>query len=78
MKEERKAISELIEVSINHIETASNKLNTMKSTRFEFDSLEELDKFKADRLDLEAEVNIFCDLLKSLKEAEEFIEYIAI
>lgn len=64
----------MIEEAIKHMEKSEATLNELNKT-IEFETLEELDRYKGDVLDAEAERDIFTDLLKVLKEAREFCEY---
>lgn len=67
----------MIEEAIKHMEKAETTLSELDKIT-EFETLEELDRYKGDVLDAEAERDIFTDLLKALKEAREFCEYIDI
>lgn len=64
----------MIEEAIKHMEKAEATLNELNKT-IEFKTLDELNRYKGDVLDAEAERDIFKDLLKALKEAREFCEY---
>lgn len=64
----------MIEEAIKHMEKAEATLDELNKT-IKFETLEELNRYKGDVLDAEAERDIFTDLLKVLKEAKEFCEY---
>ena len=66
--------NEMINKAINHIENANAELKRLESIT-EFETLEDLDRYKHDKLDAEAKRDVFTDLLHSLKEALEFEEY---
>lgn len=64
----------MIEEAIKHMEKAETTLDELHKIT-EFETLDELNRYKGDVLDAEAERDIFTDLLKILKEAREFCEY---
>lgn len=64
----------MIDEAIKHIEKAETTLEELNKVT-EFKTLDELNRYKGDVLDAEAERDIFKDLLKVLNEAREFCEY---
>lgn len=64
----------MIDEAIIRIEEADAELRRLEAI-IEFETLEDLDRYKHDKLDAEAKKAIFTDLLHSAKEAKEFREY---
>lgn len=64
----------MIDEAVIRIEEAEAELRELDEIT-EFKTLEELDRYRHNRLDAEAKRAIFKDLLHSVKEAKEFREY---
>lgn len=64
----------MVDEAIIRIEEADAELRRLE-TLIEFETLEDLDRYKHDKVDAEAKRAIFKDLLHSVKEAKEFREY---
>ena len=64
----------MIDEAIICIEEAEAELRELDEIT-EFKTLEELDRYRHDRLDAEAKKAIFKNLLHAAKEAKEFKEY---
>ena len=62
------------ELAVAKMEEANNWLERENVTK-DFETLEELDAWKSDRKDAEAKYSIFCQLLRTLQNAEEYEEY---
>ena len=73
--DERFLADALMELALDHMEKASQKLERLENIT-DFDTKAEYEAWKNDRLDYEAEYNTYADLVHALREAEEIREYI--